>query len=239
MTTPEMYERFKDAPWFKQYPITIGGVGGIGSWLSLLLARGGHSLILYDMDTVELQNMGGQLYAAHHVGKTKTAAVKDIVLKFANNEAVQTFGKFTEDSFVTDITFSAFDNMEARKIMSEKWFAYQMSKVAARKDLSGKKNPEEVNIFIDGRMEAETFIIYVVDSPERYKRYQAELFDDSLIPNAPCSFRATSHNPAILAGNMVAVLNNMIANKIKGRKIRNVPYKIEYELPTFTCTVYD
>ncbi len=233
--TPEMYERFKDAPWFKQYPITVGGVGGIGSWLSLLLARGGHSLILYDMDNVELQNMGGQLYAAHHVGKPKTSAVKETAAKFANNESVQVFGKFTEESFVTDITFSAFDNMEARKMMSEKWYAHQMAKITS----GAKRKPDEVNIFIDGRMEAETFIIYAVDSPERYKRYQEELFDDSLIPNAPCSFRATSHNPAILAGNMVALLNNMIANKLRGRKIRNVPYKIEYELPTFTLTVHD
>lgn len=65
----------------------------------------------------------------------------------------------------------------------------------------------------------------------------SEFFDDSKIADAPCSFRATSHNAAMIAGNMVAILNNLIANKDEGDEIREVPYKMVYQLPTFTYKV--
>ena len=68
--------------------------------------------------------------------------------------------------------------------------------------------------------------------------HEEEFFEDDEVPDAPCSFRATSHNPAIMAGLMVGVLNNKVTNKKMGQVFREVPYKIEYELPTmtFACT---
>lgn len=234
-STIEMYERFKDAPWFTQSDILVGGGGGIGSWLCLLLARCGHNIFLFDMDTVELQNMGGQLYAKDHVGKLKTLAIKDVCGRFANNLAVEDMGRYDENSMTGDIVFTCFDNMAGRKLMAEKWFEYQKQKAINRK---GAPVPlDEFNIFIDGRMEAETAILYAIKSPSDYKRYQAELFEDSEVPNAPCSFRATSHNPAILAGLMVSVFNNFVSNKKYGKAIREVPFKMTYELPTLTFSV--
>lgn len=232
-----MYERFKDAPWFVQHDIIIGGTGGIGSWLALLLARCGHTLYLYDNDIVELQNMGGQLYSRDHIGRRKTAAVRDICSKFANNESVSEMGLYEASSMTSNIVFAAFDNMKSRKLLAENWYKYQVEKAKQRAKDKLPVPEDEVNVFIDGRMEAESSIIYCIDSPAKYKRYMAEFFDDTEVPNAPCSFRSTSHNPAILAGNMVSVLNNILTNKRYKKAVREIPYKISYELPTFTYTL--
>lgn len=55
--------RFSDAPWYiPGLPILVGGAGAIGSWLTLYLARQDAKLYVYDFDTIDLTNMGGQLY---------------------------------------------------------------------------------------------------------------------------------------------------------------------------------
>lgn len=225
----KIHARFKDAIWYAPQDIIVGGVGGIGSWLSLLLSRADHYLYLFDDDFVALENIGGQLFATADVGQPKVQAMKKLINAFSDNQKVETFGRYTEESIVGNIMFSCFDNMAARKLMVQKWYKYQMGKKV--------RDKKEVNVFIDGRLEAETFIIYTLRSPRDYERYMSEWFDDSVIPDAPCTFRATSNNAAIIAGNMVAVLNNVITNKIEGDEGRVTPYRIRYQLPTFTFKI--
>jgi hypothetical protein len=225
----EFHKRFDEAPWYTHLTISVGGVGGIGSWLTQLLARVGHNIYVYDDDIIESSNIGGQLYKVSSVGNRKDDHTAALALEFSNNSNIIPSGKFTKDSPVSNIMFASFDNMKYRRMMVERWFKAQKNK--------SERHPKEINVFIDGRMEAETAIIYIVKSPADYKRYMAEMFDDSEIPNAPCSFRATSHNPAILGGLMVAVFNNHVTNKLEGTKFREVPFKITYELPTLTFDV--
>lgn len=224
----EFHKRFDEAPWYSALTISVGGVGGIGSWLTLLLSRLGHTIYVYDDDVIEKTNIGGQLYKTTSVGARKDEHTSRIAVDFSGNHNIIASGRFTDDSPISNIMFAAFDNMKYRKLMVEKWYANQLTK---------PKIDKEINIFIDGRMEAETAIIYVVKSPADYKRYMAEMFDDSEVKDAPCSFRATSHNPAILSGLLVSVFNNHIANKLEGTKFREVPFKITYELPTLTFEV--
>lgn len=227
----QVHERFKDAPWYSQYQIGVGGVGGIGSWLTLMLAKAGHELYLYDFDTVEIHNLGGQLYRKSSIGKPKTSELKEICMQFADNPKVHNMGRFDETSAVSNIMFSCFDNMKARKMVADRWFIHQRTK------LPETKKPTDVNVLIDGRMEAETAIIYVIDSGSKFKKYMSEWFDDSEVQEQACSFRTTSHNPAIMSGLMVAAMNNVIANKLCGEDFREIPYKMTYELPTFTFGV--
>lgn len=220
----ELHARFKDAPWYKPQDIIIGGCGGIGSWTSFLLSRADHNLVIYDFDQVELQNIGGQLFSVDHVGMNKAIAMKSIIEKFSDNQNVIPLGKYDSNSVTGPIVFSCFDNMAARKLMVTKWYEEQIR----------TRNPKAMNIFIDGRLEAETAIIYSITSKKDYEAYMAEFFDDSKVPDAPCTFRATSHNAAIIAGFMVSILNNRIANKLEGAEVREVPFKVTYYLPTLT-----
>jgi tRNA A37 threonylcarbamoyladenosine dehydratase len=149
--TKDKFARFKDSEWFgTPIEVVIGGVGGIGSWLSVLLARTGeHTIAIYDMDTVESTNMAGQFYVESDIGKTKVEAVKDHIINMAGTDC-QVFAindKITEDTPGEPIMISCFDNMEARKNMFNAW-----------KNLKTDKP----KLYIDGRMNAENFQMFMV-----------------------------------------------------------------------------
>lgn len=211
--------RFKDLEWYKDEgeDILVGGAGGIGSWLILFLSRIGHNLYVFDFDAIDSTNFGGQLYPMGDVGQQKAESIKQTVINFTGNDLVETMGKFTEDSMASEIMFSAFDNMEARKTMFNKW-----------KQLPGRR------IFIDGRMQAEYFEVYAV-YPGREEKYEAELFDDGDVPDLPCSAKATTHCGAMCASTMVGLFNNFITNEISDE--RELPFKFTMNLPLFMTEI--
>lgn len=75
--------RFSDAPWatgLSNTYVDLVGLGGIGSWIALMLSKMGvRKLVCYDMDTVEEHNVAGQLFGPFHIGMKKTDAVHEIV----------------------------------------------------------------------------------------------------------------------------------------------------------------
>lgn len=211
--------RFSDAPWADSlHTITIGGVGGIGSWVSLFLARIGHTLNLFDMDSIDETNMAGQLYSISQIGVNKAEAIKTNIANFCGEEnVVMVNTMFDENSNVSPIMFSCFDNMAARELMFNKW-----------------KAQENRVIFIDGRMLAEVGNVFIV-LPGDEEKYQKTLFADSEVKDAPCSFKATSHCGAFIASIMVSALNNHLAN-LKFPNIRELDFQIDFELPLLLVT---
>ena len=80
--------RFSDAPWANSpQHIVVGGVGGIGSWASMYLARIGHLLYMYDMDKIDETNMGGQLYKLSQIGTNKAVAMMQNIKEFCGEDA--------------------------------------------------------------------------------------------------------------------------------------------------------
>jgi hypothetical protein len=211
--------RFKDADWFLIGPqdIIVGGVGGIGSWASMLLARIGHTLTLFDDDTIDASNMGGQLYRTNQIGQNKASAMKQTIVDFCEMYP-NVLGRYTEDSPTSNIVFSCFDNMAARKLMFEAW-----------------ASNEDRELFVDGRMLLETGMVYVVQKGEE-DRYRAELFEDADIEEVACSLKATSHCGAFIASLMVSGLNNYLANKHMGIEARIVQFRTDFELPLLNVT---
>lgn len=204
----ETQQRFKDLSWFDpDYEITIGGAGGIGSWTAFLLGRIGYTLYIYDYDIIERHNLGGQLFSLDQVGQAKVNALAENIEKFSENSNVQAINdKLDENSLITDICFSCFDNMKARKTMFEKWKASETRKV-----------------FIDGRMSAELFQIYIV-IPGREEEYEKSLFEDSEVEEQPCTMKATSHCASTIAGLMTAAFTNYVANEKEGVVFRAIPF---------------
>lgn len=197
--------RFRDALWFDsieslQIPIIIGGVGGIGSWLTVLLTRvlpSNMSIYIYDIDNVEEVNLAGQLYKSSDIGKKKTEAVKKIAKEFSNFSNINCMEKYDRDSLASPIMFSAFDNMQARKDMFANW------------KTEAAKNPDA--LFIDGRLLAEQLQVFFV-TPETAEQYEKKyLFSDQDVEDASCSYKQTSHFAAAIAAKMVQGFTNWLA----------------------------
>lgn len=224
----QRFDRFKDAPWFKEgeESVLVGGSGGIGSWLSFLLARAGFRVFLYDFDIVEPHNVGGQLFKESHVGRSKISAVADLTREFSATEINTFFTEITSDTMPHRFTFGAFDNMEARKSLFNSW-------------KKGVEGSPVLPILIDGRLEAEHLQIFCV-TPSNMDKYESEqLFDDSAVPDLPCTLKQTSHTAAIIAGTMVGFFTNHLTNIYAREVIREVPYFYEFVIPANITVTHD
>ena len=115
MSNDIKHGRFKGVDWYPRGDVytLVGGAGGIGSWLTMLLARAGFKPIVFDFDVLEEHNMSGQLYTKHHIGMQKVDAIKKIVDDFCSMEITVFNEAVTEETFTNPIVFSAFDNMNS------------------------------------------------------------------------------------------------------------------------------
>lgn len=233
--TEQQSSRFKDAPWFPKEETfcVVGGSGGIGSWLTVLLARAGFLPVIYDFDTIEEHNMGGQLFPKRLIGKTKVEALAEIVKDFTDTEITANNEMYTKESMSHHYVFSAFDNMKARKDMFEAWCDYVREWQEENGILDITKEIEgdiDIPIFIDGRLTAEQMQIFCV-TPKYISKYKEHLFDDSEVEDAPCTLKQTSHSAAMIASHMVAFFTNHIANNNIGETDRALPFMWEYFIP--------
>lgn len=230
MVTNETHQRFKDADFYNpNLDVIILGLGGIGSYVSNCLCRQGYEMYLYDFDTIETINIGSQLFNTSNVGKNKAEVAKELANQFGNHN-VMSMGKFEEDSPIGNIMFSCFDNMKYRKIAFERWLEYQTSKTKEYREA----NPNEVNCFIDGRMSAEQWQVYFVKSTADAKRYVLTLFDDSEVPDAPCSYKATAQTGFGIGAYMSTVFLNHVANKKLGLPVRETAFETKWFASSLT-----
>lgn len=237
--TETQSSRFKDAPWFPKEDtyVVIGGAGGIGSWLTVLLSRAGYLPIIYDFDTIEEHNMGGQLFPKRLIGKTKVEALKEITKDFTDTEITANNERYDVNTMSHHYVFSAFDNMQARKDMFEAWCNYVrqwLIDVEKVKSDSGDTFDDAYisnePVFIDGRLTMEQLQIFCV-TPDKIAQYKEHIFDDKEVPDAPCTLKQTSHSASMIASHMTAFFTNHMANNAVGEKDRALPFMWEYFIP--------
>lgn len=218
MEARTQHNRFKGLPWFpeKDIIVLIGGAGGIGSWVTFLLARAGFKPIVYDFDTLEEDNLSGQLYPKRLIGQSKVAALTKICKEFSDEEILTMNEKIDEKSPTHTYVIAAFDNMKARRDMFDSWY----------------NEHDKNSIFIDGRLEAEHFFIYCVtaENTDKYMKVLEEGTDDN-IPDASCTEKQTSHMAAGIAWAIVSFFTNHITNVMIGEKVRTVPFRFECFMP--------
>lgn len=235
--------RFKDAPWFPkaETEVIVGGAGGIGSWLTLLLARLAiDNIVVYDFDTLEEHNMSGQCYPTSAIGQPKVTALHGLVKSFADTDITQMLEKVTPDSFGTNFMFGAFDNMTARAAIFEVWtkFVGSWREVKAKVEAgettweAEEMSPDEP-IYIDGRLRLEQFQIFCITADdEKIKQYTEEqLFPDTDVPDEECTLKQSSHTAAMIGGHMVGFFTNHLYNVNTGSEARTVPYEFNYLTP--------
>lgn len=202
--------RFQDAEWLVPQEIIVGGLGGIGNGVCTELTKLGHTLYIYEFDTVEYYNCIPQGYNIDQIGMKKFDAFKQNVSRATDKVDVYCEGKYEKDSMASQIMFSCFDNMQARKDMFNNWAAL-----------------EDKKVFMDGRLLAEVFQVFVV-TPNSVDRYMEFLFDDSEVEEEPCTYKQTSHVSKMLHGYMVNMLNSYIVNTKYGMEVRPIPFYSEY-----------
>ena len=227
----ETTSRFSSASWYdkiQEKTVIIAGIGGIGSWFSLLLSRMKPlSIFVYDDDIVEAVNMSGQLYSQSDIEKFKVHAIANTIKNYANyNSIFAVNDKFTDESEAGDIMICGFDNMVARRTFFNKWKNHVQSK------------PEEERkncLFIDGRLEAEIFQILCIRGDDEYniKRYNDEfLFSDLDVNEAVCSYKQTTFCASMIASYMANLLVNFCTNQTNPIIDRDLPFFTTYNAET-------
>lgn len=201
-------DRFKGAAWYLENPIDamVGGSGGISSWLAFLLARINVRAYLFDFDTIEEHNLGGQLFKTSDIGKLKIEAMSDMIKQYSELDIVTFNQKVDENTPALPICFSGFDNMQARKDLFESWCKL-----------------ENREIFIDGRLRIDYYEIYIV-LPGMEDRYRETLFNDEDVEDDDCTIKQSSHMAAMIASKMTGFFVNHLS------KLNN-PFKSSYLLP--------
>ena len=178
------------------YSVALIGAGGIGTLTGITLAKMGvGSLSIYDDDQVDPINLATQFYRLSDVGKDKVSALSEAISEYASLVS-QTQNFKVDQSTVLEsahIVISAVDRIDARQDI---WEAVQQS------------NPLW---YLDARMSVEHFQLFVVDMSNR-DWYTAALSDqdDNLIPNEPCTSKATIYTACIAAGQVGAAVRRII-----------------------------
>lgn len=109
---------------FDEATVAICGLGGLGSNISICLARAGvGKLILIDFDKVDISNLHRQQYKAAQVGIPKTQALSDNLKEINPYITIETHNtKVTEENVIeltkdADIVCEAFDKAENKAML--------------------------------------------------------------------------------------------------------------------------
>lgn len=108
----------------KSSTVAVLGLGGLGSNVSVSLARAGvGKLILADFDKVDITNLNRQQYKASQLGIPKTKAIFENLKEIAPYLEIKTYEeRITEENIErickdADIICEAFDNPEAKAML--------------------------------------------------------------------------------------------------------------------------
>lgn len=196
-----------------EFTFHILGCGAIGSSAATQLVRmGAQYLCLYDMDTVEAANIGVSQYNTKHLDKPKVDALKSLLQEINPDIEIHTYQErfsFFYYQNRNDIVILGFDSMVSRLEAVE----------------ACCRIPEHRPLYIiDGRMGAEHYQQYVIDTPT-VSKYKKIWYPDEEGSIEPCNAKATSY-----CSNMSG---SFIANTIR-KLITNQPYnrKFSFNFPT-------
>ncbi len=219
------FSRFKGADWFdivQQQEVILAGLGGIGSYVSLLLSRlNPKELYLFDDDSFESHNLSGQFVTNDDIGEYKvTVALQKAIEYSGYTPSIYSTKYEGTDLIKKPIMICGFDNMKARKEYYNAW----------KSQLQGTENKEEY-VFIDGRLLAEEYQILVIPGDDEFiqKEYEEEfLFSDNDIEEVDCTLRQTSHIASLIGAKMVTYFVNFCNNLSEDNFPRRIPYFTHY-----------
>lgn len=172
--------------------IAIVGVGAIGSFVALSLARMGYTeLTLIDYDIVEEFNMNAQGFMPEHIGKSKADVIAGECEKLTGVRPIVINAPYISGSLGTEIIISSVDSMKVRKQI------YEDNKLAA--------------LVIDPRMSAEYALLYSVQGGD--KDYANTLYSDEDAVQDRCTAKSTVYTSLLLSGLVCKVVKDYSMRK--------------------------
>ncbi len=115
------YQRIRkiiDVEKLKKKTVSIVGLGSLGSFTALLLAKNGINLNLIDFDKVSIENLSSQIYSINDIKKYKTEALKDYLKRLNPEIKIATQNKKLDSSNLSildsDLVIDCTDNLDAR-----------------------------------------------------------------------------------------------------------------------------
>jgi sulfur carrier protein ThiS adenylyltransferase len=117
---------FKIRSYLSKFTVGIAGAGGLGSNCAVALARSGiGKLVICDYDIIEAGNLNRQYYFANQIGKFKSEALKENILKIDASIDVVTYKEEINRNNVVklfskcDIIVEALDKAEKKEMFIE------------------------------------------------------------------------------------------------------------------------
>ena len=197
----------------KNFPITIIGVGAIGSFTALSLAKmGASNLTVYDDDSVEIHNLPNQFYKTSDIMHKKSGCLNSLIKEMTDIEIHNHFEKFSNQQ-IGGIVISAVDSMKARM---EIWNRIKL-------------NPA-VELYIDGRMGGQVFRVYSI-RPTDYddiKLYESNLYSDEEAVDEACTNKAIIYNVLGIA----SIICNSVKRFVNGEELFK---ELHFDYVTLTC----
>lgn len=164
-------------------PVTVIGVGGVGSALAIALAKMGvPELAVYDFDVVGDENLASQWYRARDIGRPKAEAIAEAAREYASAD-IDARGERYEDQPLRGAVIAAVDSMDMRLRIWEQV----------------KLNPD-VELFVDARMGGLIGLVLAARpcDPDDIRFYESRLYASSEAASDPCTSRAIVFNTMAL-----------------------------------------
>lgn len=182
------------------YTLKVFGVGSVGSHFVKVAAKSGFKNIeVYDMDTVEEENIAAQAFDFEHIGQNKVEAMEDIVKRAAGVEIITHHGRVSEENPImpeaNTIYCCFFDSFEGRQMVFDMLKDYPV-------------------IFVDGRIGQYNMRHYLVelDDAEQVENYNKSL-NTGAVSELQCGEKASAPINVQIAGKLVMNIINYVSGK--------------------------
>ena len=197
---------------FYHQPVVIIGCGAIGRQVALQLASAGVSCItIIDDDTVSEHNLSNQGFKEADLDKPKVVVTKDDIMAINSKAHVSAINERFNKS-----TLSVLRKHEAD--LSTVFCC--VDSITTRKEIF-ELLKEDTEVFIDGRMSAESMRIISVFTEEREDKidskaefYESTLFEASEAQGGRCTARSTIYCANVAAGMMVSQYTKIIRGRL-------------------------
>lgn len=201
----------------KDEKILIVGAGGIGSNTCYNIAKTlPVEITIVDFDIVQAHNVGSQFFRKSDIGYQKVQSLSAFLRSF-NDAKINPVAEKYQNRYLP-IMITGLDNMATRKQCFKEWCKH-----------------DDRELFIDGRMKANLYEVYVV-TKGREQQYQNTLFDDKEVEEGPCTFRQTAYVGMLIGARITHCLVNYLMNKYDDA-IYPLPFKIQEVTEPFLINI--